>query len=59
MLYLVYEYGWTASDFTGEIFKRVFERQEADAQTCLNAAREAFDQNTVRWWMQNQISEGN
>lgn len=59
MLWLVRERGWTASDFTSEIFKRVFQRQDANAQTCLNAAMEAFDADTVRWWMQQQADSGN
>lgn len=54
MLYLVYVHDWEPADFSGEVFKRVFNRLDADPETCLNAAKEAFDKPTVLKWMESR-----
>ncbi len=57
MLWLHYERGWEARDFTWQIFKRLFERQGADAEMLLNAAKECYDRDTVRRWMAGALEK--
>lgn len=59
MLWLHYEHGWQAKDFSWKIFERVFEREGADAETILAGAREAFSRETIAKWMRDQEAAGN